>query len=55
MLNWIVDEVTKTAEVDDLIDNGLDLLFWHPKNRPVQTDVFAPGHLWVEARPKFNK
>ena len=55
MLNGIVDEVAETTEVDNLFDDGLDLFLWHPKNRPVQTDVLAPGHLWVEARPKFNK
>ena len=48
-LDWGIDISLAAAEVDDLIQFGLDLAAGHAEDGAVHEDILPPGHLAMEA------
>ena len=55
MLDGLVDELGKPAELDDLAGDVGDLLARQTKDRAVERDVLATTHVGVEARAELDQ
>ena len=55
VLDRVVDELRQSAEVDDLVGDGVDLLARQAKDRSVQGDVLPARHVRMESRTKLDK